>query len=197
MADVCITLEKRGIPDTARCVDIRCIGKEVFPMPPLSTRILASGEAFPTPYQHGVGKASPVAFLPTYFSFSPTFFGVGSTPVSCSEKCSVNYAVNNVRVIYLRLFRFSYCLIHDRLDMTIIYFSFISFNFVTRSFNLVTRSFRFRFGFCLVHDCLNMATIYFSNSISLILLHGSLICLRLNLVTQSFIFDCLDLGTQI
>ncbi|KAA0049798.1 zinc finger protein ZPR1-like protein [Cucumis melo var. makuwa] len=91
---------KRGFPDVEICVGIGCIGNEVFPTQPMSTHILALREAFPTSYQHGVGKASPDAFLPTffptpfgtseypfltYFSFSPTFFGVGSSPVSCSN----------------------------------------------------------------------------------------------------------------
>ncbi|KAA0035927.1 NBS-LRR type resistance protein [Cucumis melo var. makuwa] len=64
------SLRIEGIPDAARCVDIRCIRKEVFLTAPLSTRILASEEAFPTPYQHSVGKTSSDVFLPTFFPTS-------------------------------------------------------------------------------------------------------------------------------
>uniref|UniRef100_A0A9I9E6Q3 Uncharacterized protein n=1 Tax=Cucumis melo TaxID=3656 RepID=A0A9I9E6Q3_CUCME len=46
-------------------------------MQPMPTHISASGEAFPMPYQHSVGKASTDAFLPTFF---PMPFGTSRYP---------------------------------------------------------------------------------------------------------------------
>uniref|UniRef100_A0A9I9EB59 Uncharacterized protein n=1 Tax=Cucumis melo TaxID=3656 RepID=A0A9I9EB59_CUCME len=74
---------KRGFLDVGRCAGIVCVGKEVFPMQAMSTRSSASGVAFSMPYQHGVGKASPDAFLLTPFSrrLSPDAF----LPIWCHD----------------------------------------------------------------------------------------------------------------
>uniref|UniRef100_A0A9I9E7R8 CACTA en-spm transposon protein n=1 Tax=Cucumis melo TaxID=3656 RepID=A0A9I9E7R8_CUCME len=93
-------LTVKEFPSSANDAHTHLVGKEVSPMQTMPMRISALGEAFPMSYQYGVVKASPRAFLPTffptsfctsgypfptYFSFLPTFFGVESTPVSCSE----------------------------------------------------------------------------------------------------------------